>query len=842
MTTLDLSSVLPPQKRFRSLPRDGEIFGESPRGGIEVAIAGVVQGVGFRPFVHRLALRYRISGWVRNEAGAVRIRAEGADTDLEAFVAGLRDDLPPLARIDTFAVQDVASAGLRSFQVVESDTTTKGRLPVSPDVAMCSSCEAELEDPRDPRYRYPFITCTDCGPRFTVIEEMPYDRIRTTMRVFPQCPSCSAEYEAPADRRYHSETNSCPVCGPRVWLELASGVEELSTFSDRRHLFAEAEGLSLNGDGATARDEPEAGPERSAEGNHAVVMGARVLHEGGILAVRGLGGFHLAVRADDEGAVERLRLRKARDAKPLAVMVPDLAGARRIAVVSPQEADILTSAQRPIVVLKRRKGGQLADAVSPGLDTVGVMIAYTPLHHLLLDELPNIPLVMTSGNVSDEPIAIGNEEARERLSGIADAFLLHDREVVARYDDSVLRVAKSGPIMMRRSRGYAPMPLRLPTPVSDALLAVGPHMKNTFTLAQGSDAFVSQHVGDLETLETRVHFEDARKRFQTLFHIEPRWVVRDLHPGYVSTTIAEESGLEELPPVQHHHAHVAAVLGEHGRIDRVVGLAFDGTGYGTDGRVWGCEMLAADAVGFERLAHLRYAPLPGGDWAARSPWRALLGYASLDGDPGWIESALAGVDAEEVRIATRQIEQSLNAPLASSLGRLFDAAAAVLGIRAESRYEGQAAMELEAAAGEIPGRVLDFPTSAAAEGPVILDPVPLLRALAEARNAGRSVAELAADFHETVAAATSALAVELAGRSGLDTVVLCGGCFQNARLSDAVSRKVQAEGLEVLFPRGLSPNDGAVSYGQAVVAAARLAADRCSESSHATVTDDDVDR
>ncbi len=405
MTTLDASSVLPPQKRFRSLPRDGGFFEAAQRDGIEVAIGGVVQGVGFRPFVHRLALRYGIAGWVRNEAGAVRIRAEGKDADLEAFTAGLRSDLPPLARIDTFSVEEVAAHGLRSFQVMESDITASGRLPVSPDVAMCAACEAELKDPRDPRYRYPFVTCTDCGPRFTVIEEMPYDRIRTTMRAFPQCPSCSAEYEAPADRRYHSETNSCPVCGPRAWLELAPGFGEPGAFT-----------------------------EASADGNHAIVMGARVVHEGGILVVRGLGGFHLAVRADDDGAVERLRLRKARDAKPLAVMVSDLAGARRIAVVSPEEARLLTSAQRPIVILKRRKGAPLSEAVSPGLDSVGVMIAYTPLHHLLLDELPNVPLVMTSGNVSDEPIAIGNDEARERLSGIADAFLLHDREIVARYD------------------------------------------------------------------------------------------------------------------------------------------------------------------------------------------------------------------------------------------------------------------------------------------------------------------------------------------------------------------------------------------------------------------------
>jgi hydrogenase maturation protein HypF len=453
---------------------------------------------------------------------------------------------------------------------------------------------------------------------------------------------------------------------------------------------------------------------------------------------------------------------------------------------------------------------------------------------------------MTSGNVSDEPIAIGNDEARLRLARVADAFLLHDREIVARYDDSVLRVADSGPVMLRRARGYAPMPLTLPVGTEDAILAVGPHLKNTFTLAQGTDAFVSQHIGDLDSLESQEHFADARRRFELLFNLEPRRVVRDLHPGYLSTDIAERSGLEELQPVQHHHAHIAAVLGEHGVTDPVLGLAFDGTGYGTDGKVWGCELLLADLLDFRRMAHLRYAPLPGADEAVRTPWRSLLGYASLpplreghsdDGEvspeaqreedvlPPWVADALAAVDPEELRVATRQIQRSLNTPDASSLGRLFDAAAALLGIRRVNAYEGQAAMELEASAGDAEGRVLAFPVrSDGPDGVPVLDPVPLLTALADGLRSGRSVSELAADFHETVAVATAGLAAALCAEVDVGVVALGGGCFQNVRLLDAVARRLEEAGLDVLLPQELSPNDGAVSYGQAVVAAARLAA------------------
>ncbi|MDP2956201.1 MAG: carbamoyltransferase HypF, partial [Longimicrobiales bacterium] len=595
------------------------------------------------------------------------------------------------------------------------------RLPVSPDVAVCPSCADELHDPSNRRYRYPFVTCTDCGPRFTVIEAMPYDRERSTMSAFPQCPACLGEYRDPSDRRYHSQTNSCPACGPSVWLEMDGGV----AFRDD---------MALRGTGD-------------------------LLAGGRIVAVRGLGGFHLACDAGDDMAVRRLRARKHRDAKPLAVMVRTLEEARALACVGPDEAALLTSRERPIVVLERRQGDAFAPSLAPGLSTVAIMLAYTPLHILLLEEMGR-PLVMTSGNASDEPIAIGNHEARRRLAGVADAFLLHDREIVARYDDSLVRSSASGPVFLRRARGYAPLPVPLPVPAARPFLAVGPHLKNTLTLAEGDQGWVSQHVGDLENLETLAHFQDVLHRFRTLFRVEPEAVVRDLHPGYLSTRVAEESGLPELPPVQHHHAHVAAVQGEHGIATDVLGLAFDGTGYGEDGRVWGSEFLRSGLTAFERLGRLRYAPLPGGDAAARAPWRTALGYLSLAPEcaPAF-EAAFAGVAPTERALAEQQIRRGVNDPEASSLGRLFDAAAAVLGIRSVSHHEGQAPMELESLAGRIRAEPLPFPATQGPDGLWVLDPLPLLEALGTLRGRGHDVAELAARLHESVAEAAAALAV-----------------------------------------------------------------------------------
>lgn len=774
------------------------------RAALEVEVHGVVQGVGFRPFVHRLALRHALDGWVRNESGAVRIEIEGPVARLDRFVEELRSEAPPLARIDELVTRVAVPRNPSGFEVLASLTGSLGRQPVSPDVAPCDACIRELLDPADRRYRYPFITCTDCGPRFTVIESMPYDRERTSMRAYRQCAACSEEYVTPSNRRYQSQTNSCPDCGPRVWFELAG-----------------AGGTPDPGRGDSARRPSGRGPARAGT-DDAIADAARVLLTGGIVAIRGLGGFHLAADATCSAAVARLRARKLREAKPLAVMVSSIDEARHLCSVSREEASLLSSPERPIVLLHSHPHSALAPDVSPGLDTVGLFLSCTPLHLLLLGRVRR-PLVMTSGNRSEEPIASGNEEARERLGGIADAFLLHDREIVARYDDSVVRMAGPVRLMIRRARGYAPLPLRLPVPAPEPLFAVGPHLKNTFTLADGGQAWVSQHIGDLDSLESLEHFEAAVERFRTLFRIEPRTVVRDLHPGYLSTRIADSAGLDRTIVVQHHHAHVAAVAAENGVVEPVVGLAFDGTGFGHDGYVWGAETLVADLRGFRRVGQLRYAPLPGGDLAIREPWRVALGYLSLDpsASDAYVR-AFAGIVGDVREVAETQVERGLNAPLASSIGRLFDAAAAILGVRRFSRYEGQAAMEMESLAGARPAPPWPFPISLDHGGIRVLDPVPLLRELGLAALRGIPVADLAASFHESVAAAAVTLVAEVCEENAITRVALGGGVFQNVRLLSSVRHRLEERGLLVLLPRELGPNDSAISYGQAAVAAAIL--------------------
>lgn len=753
------------------------------RTALRLDVTGVVQGVGFRPFVHRLAVRHGLVGWVRNASGEVQIEVEGAGDRLEVFLRELREEAPPLARIYRVKAHPSLPAGLADFSILQSADAHDGRQPVPPDAAICQACEIELFDRGNRRYRYPFITCTDCGPRFTVIDALPYDRERTSMRSFTQCVECSKEYQSPGNRRFHSETNSCPACGPQVWYQRA--------------------------------DRPEAWHEE------ALRHSARLLLRGGVLALRGLGGFHLAVDATSDEAITRLRKRKRREAKPFAVMVRTLAEAQAVALIGAEERLLLSSAERPIVLLRRRVEGPLAKSVAPGLDTVGVLLATTPLHHLLLD-LVGQPLIMTSGNLSEEPIVTRNDEAMTRLSGVADAFLLHDREIVARYDDSVVRVAGTTSILLRRARGYAPLPLELPVASPRPLLAAGPHLKNTFTLVQGSTAFVSQHIGDLESLETLEQFQEALAGLRRLFRIAPEVAVRDLHPGYLSTRIAEELALERVIAVQHHHAHIAAVLAEHGRTGPALGVAYDGTGYGADGNIWGAEILACDLKGYRRIAHLRYAPLPGGDAVARSPWRAALGFLSLEPRARSAFRLVGeGISPLERAVAERQLATRLNAPLASSMGRLFDAAAAVLGVRQASQYEGQAAMELEALAGNRLGR--ELPWSLQAGDCLIFDPLPLLIALGERRQQGECAAVLAADLHESIAGATAELVRRASQATGISTAALGGGVFQNARLLVSLRARLENLGLEVLLPRYLSPNDGAVSYGQAAIAAAQLA-------------------
>ena len=752
-----------------------------------MTVTGVVQGVGFRPFVDRLARRHSLAGWVRNTAGTVEIEVEGAPLDLEHFAAELRTDAPPLARIHVVQVRQVTPRGERDFAILASRDEPSATPAVPADVALCDACAKEFSDPHNRRYMYPFITCTDCGPRHTVIERLPYDRARTTMRAFPLCPACAIEYVTPGDRRYHAESTSCPVCGPRLWAERATAAE------------------------------PERAPAMSSFS--ALAAAGSWLRAGLIVAIRGMGGFHLAADATDDAAVLRLRVRKGREARPFAVMVRSIEDARALGVLSAGAERLLASPERPVVLVPVREGA-VAPSVAPGLSTIGLLLPSTPLHLLLLGWVGR-PLVMTSGNLSEEPIAAGNDEARARLAKVADGFLLHDREITARVDDSVVRPAESGPIVLRRARGYAPLPIHTSVAAPRPILAVGAELKHTFALARDDTAWVSPHLGDLSRLETLEHARATLAHLEALFRVEPEVVAHDLHPGYLSTRWAGELGLPTIG-VQHHHAHVAAVLAEHGRTGPAIGLAFDGTGYGEDGHIWGAEVLVADLAGYRRAAHLRYVPLAGGDRAIRAPWRSLAGYASLDEALGAaVEPVLAAVSARERGVCAAQLASHLNAPLASSMGRLFDAAACLLGLRLESRYEGQAAMELEARAGRRQGTLLPFPLLQSQE-PWLLDPVPLLLALAEGRQRGDDPADLAASFHETIARAAIQVARAAADATGLDLVACSGGSFQNARLLDRCMALGAEAGLVMLRPHRLSPNDGAISFGQAAVAAARL--------------------
>ncbi len=753
-----------------------------PLGALRLRISGVVQGVGFRPFVHRLAGRHGLAGWVRNASGAVDVAVEGEAKDLEQFLAGLTSEAPPLAVIEEITRLPASLSGYRGFSILSSEADGSRRQPVPADVAMCAACEEELRDPENRRYRYPFITCTDCGPRFTIVRSLPYDRERTTMRSFPQCPDCLAEYQTPGDRRYHSETNSCSRCGPRLRFEAGDSVE-------------------------TGRP---------------IDAAVELLARGGIVAVRGLGGFHLACDATSDQAVRLLRERKGRVAKPLAVMVADLEMARQLVNFGSEGSALLTSRERPIVLLPVKAGSGLSPAVAPGLSVLGVMLPATPLHQLLLDDLGR-PLVMTSGNLSEEPIAIGNQEARQRLAHLVDGLLLHDREILARLDDSVLRCGAGRTVMLRRARGYAPLSQRLPVASPVPLLAVGPHLKSTFTLVDGDEAFVSPHLGDLESMESLQHFREMQAAYGRFFRIEPRVIAHDLHPGYLSTRLAAEGSSQHLIGVQHHHAHVAAVMAEHGVTTPVIGVAYDGTGYGDDGAVWGGEVLQADLLGYRRLAHLRYVPLPGGDLATRRLWRIVLGYCSLQPMArGYFTSVFEGVDPAELEGVQRQLDSGVNSPKASSMGRLFDAAAAILGVCQTASYEGQGAMQLEALAGMRPAAEYAALIHDDGNGGWEIDPLPVLIQLGLRRIKGYDLADLAADFHASVAWMTEVVVRRAVERTGISTVVLSGGTFQNLRLRMSLEQRLEQRGLRVLTPQRFPAGDGGISYGQAAIAAASL--------------------
>jgi hydrogenase maturation protein HypF len=806
-------------------PADRTAQAGSARVARRVVVEGVVQGVGFRPFVWRLASELGLDGSVLNLAGRVEAVVAGEPAAVDAFAARIATDAPPRARVEHVAVHDAdgpVPAPGTGFVIEESVATASAERLFPPDIATCDDCVRELWDPADRRSRYPFINCTNCGPRATIIEDLPYDRARTSMRAFPLCADCAGEYRDPADRRFHAEPVACPACGPSLAYR-ASG-----------------------------------GPAVAARGEEALAATVADLRAGRIVAIKGLGGYHLACDATDAAAVARLRDRKRRWAKPFAVMVRDLDAARAVAHVDEAAADLLASPARPIVLVPLRDGAALDPAVTNGNRQVGLFLPYAPLHHLLMEAVGR-PIVLTSGNLSDEPIVVDDAEALDRLAPIADAFLQHDREIRARYDDSVTRVVGAGPgarpSIIRRGRGYAPDPLDLPIATPVPLLAVGAELKHTLTLARGARAHVAPHTGDLEDLLVHRAFEENLAHLSRLLDLAPDLAVHDLHPAYLSTQYAvARFAADRRIAVQHHHAHVASAAAEHGHAGPFIGVAYDGLGMGDDGTFWGGEILVADLAGYRRVARFGLAPMPGGALAVKRPYRMALGYllvAEAIGGPGPghgpgaapdarpapagpgpsageaidpdLAAAFVGrLDPREVDVVRVQVARGLNAPVASSAGRLFDAVSSLLGIRDVAEYEAQAAVDLETAAADIEAAPLPWRV-VGADGLLVYDPRPTLAALLERHASGEPAGDLAAAFHATVVAVTEELVDAAVRETGIRTVALSGGVFQNQRIAGALAASLGREGLDVLLNERVPANDGGISYGQSAVAAARLA-------------------
>jgi hydrogenase maturation protein HypF len=761
---------------------------------VRARIEGTVQGVGFRPYVYRLADELGVAGHVLNDSRGVVVEAEAPSETVERFLSRLALEAPPLANVERVTSEQLDELGEHGFSIWESPAGGESRAAVTPDSATCSDCLAELFDPDDRRYRYPFTNCTNCGPRFTIVRDVPYDRPNTTMAAFEMCPACLAEYRDPANRRFHAQPNACSDCGPRVRLVYAGG----GTVKD-----------------PGARDALEAAA-------HALLQGA-------IVAVKGIGGFHLACRADAEAAVAELRTRKHREDKPFALMAPGLGTARELVELKPPEQELLLEYARPIVLAQRRPDAAVAESVAPGASELGVMLPYSPLHHVLLADV-GTTLVMTSGNVSDEPIAFHDDEACERLANIADVFLMHDRPIETRTDDSVVRHAEGRRTFLRRSRGYVPRALPLPVDCGRHMLACGAELKNTFAVAKGGHAWVGHHVGDLKNYETLRSFVGGIDHFQRLFAVEPSVVAHDLHPEYLSTKHALEREGVRLVGVQHHHAHLAACLAEHGELRPAVGAIFDGTGYGDDGTVWGGELLYGDLEGFERAGLLFPVRMPGGEAAIRQPWRMACAWliASFEGPPQAPPQLARLIERRSWSQVSELAVGGLASPLTTSVGRLFDAVAALCGLRAEVNYEGQAAVELEAACDLGEQRAYELPLLDPG-GPLVMDARPLVRSLVGDLEAHVDPGTVAARFHNALAAATAGACALAAERRGTDTVVLSGGVFQNRRLLGQTASLLADAGLRVLTPELLPPNDGGIAYGQLAVAAARLAAEEGSD-------------
>jgi hydrogenase maturation protein HypF len=790
---------------------------------VSVRVRGVVQGVGFRPQVYRLAEQLSLDGFVLNDARGVLLEIEGSPATVERFLERLQAEPPPLATIESVEPRELEPSGQPGFQIAPSrDADGRSGIAhqalVSPDTAVCDDCLAEMNDPDDRRYRYPFINCTNCGPRFTIATGVPYDRPLTTMAGFVMCERCHAEYEDPADRRFHAQPNACPECGPRA-----------------RLLWTSATGCGAGHDMVGDRNTRRHDADTNAD---AVRSAAEALAEGLLVAVKGVGGVHLACRADSQAAVAALRERKHREDRPIALKATDLSAAQDLIELDAGAQALLEDRARPIVIGRRRAGARVAGAVAPACPDLGAMLPYTPLHQLLLADLGRLTgrrggcLVMTSGNLSDEPIAYDDEDAIARLGDVADAFLVHDRAIHMRTDDSVLRHTTAGPLMIRRSRGYVPGAIALPVPAPRPLLACGAELKSTFCVAKAEHAWVSHHIGDLKNFETLLSFREGVEHFQRLFAVAPEVLVHDFHPDYLSTGYALQRAIDDAQPielvgVQHHHAHLAACLAEHGETGPAVGAIFDGSGYGTDGTVWGGELLVGDLRDFTRAGHLRPVRLPGGDRAVNEPWRmacAWLTAAQEDDGPPPRPAALSEHVTNERWGTIARLSRSELAPLTTSAGRLFDAVATLCGARAAVSYEGQAAIELEGLVD--PAERGAYPLELTDRGGVLeLDPRPAVLAVLSERAAGVSTSTLAARFHSGFAQATADACTRIAGARGLDTIVLSGGVFQNRVLLEATVDRLHAVGLRVLFPRLLPPNDGGISFGQVAVAAARLCGD-----------------
>lgn len=755
----------------------------TPRASLAVRVSGVVQGVGFRPFVYAQARRFGLGGWVANDDAGVLIEVEGDPGALAAFRRVLREHPPALARVEGVTTQVSTPRGESGFAIRHSSVTGAVRTQVAPDTAPCAECLAEIADPTQRRYRYPFTNCTNCGPRFTIVTGIPYDRPNTTMASFPMCPACAAEYRDPGDRRFHAQPICCPDCGPRLAVSTAAGDV-------------------LPGD--------------------ALRVALELLDAGQVLAIKGLGGYHLAADAADERAVATLRRRKHRAEKPFALLAGDLEDVRRLATAGEAEEALLTSPARPIVLLQRRPGAAVAESVAPRSAELGIMLPYTPLHHLLAGDFGR-PIVLTSGNVSDEPIAFRDDDARERLAGIADAFLTHDRPIQVRTDDSVTRVLGGQPVTLRRSRGYVPTPLHLPWAFPRTVLGCGAELKHTFCLGRAEHAFLSQHVGDLENYETYRAFTTGVAHLRKLLDLAPEVVVHDLHPDYLSTRyaldLAEDAGLEAVG-VQHHHAHIAACLSDNSCAGPVVGVAFDGLGFGTDGTLWGGELLVVDLAGFVRAGHLEPVAMPGGEAAIRAPWRMAVAYLDAAyGDELPLAHPLLQRHAREWSRVRALARSGTQAPMTTSAGRLFDAVAALAGVRDEVSYEGQAAIEFEQLAGtENHGA---YPLRVSPGPPVVLHATDLIRAVVDDLAHGGTAREVAWRFHAGLADGIVAAAARVAGDAGLAEVALSGGVFQNVVLTRLVVEGLTRAGLRPLIHHRVPPNDGGISLGQASIAGAR---------------------